>query len=200
MKAKTWKLGVVIAMTLALALPDLARAHCDTLDGPVVTEARAALAKGDVTPVLKWVRAQDEEEIRTAFDKTLAVRRLGSEARDLADMYFFETLVRLHRAGEGESYAGLKPAGTIEPAVERADQALAKRSVEALVKSITRHVEEGIQERFARAVKTKKHADENVRAGREYVEAYVTFIHYVEGIAQAALGTHSHLGTARHEH
>ena len=29
-------------------------------------------------------------------------RKLGGEARALADHHFFETLVRLHRAGEGE--------------------------------------------------------------------------------------------------
>jgi hypothetical protein len=84
-------------------------AHCDTLDGPVVQTARTALEKGDITPLLKWVRVEDEKEIKDAFEKTLAVRRKGAEAKELADMYFFETLVRIHRAGEGAPYTGLKP-------------------------------------------------------------------------------------------
>jgi len=73
-------------------------AHCDTLDGPVVAMARIALDKGDVTPLLKWVRPEEEKEIRAAFQKTLAMRAKGSEAKEFADMYFFETLVRIHRA------------------------------------------------------------------------------------------------------
>ena len=78
-----------------------AAAHCDTLDGPVVADARTALAQGNVAPVLKWVRPADEKEIRTAFARTTAVRNLSPEAEILADLYFFEALVRIHRAGEG---------------------------------------------------------------------------------------------------
>ncbi|MGH8640573.1 MAG: DUF6448 family protein, partial [Burkholderiales bacterium] len=85
--------------------------HCDTLDGPVVTLARKALETGNVNHVLPWVRPEDEPEIRRAFDHALAVRKLGCEARDLADRHFFETLVRVHRAAEGAPYTGLKPAG-----------------------------------------------------------------------------------------
>jgi hypothetical protein len=43
------------------------------------------------------------------FTKTLAVRKQSKEAKELADMYFFETLVRIHCAGEGAPYTGLKP-------------------------------------------------------------------------------------------
>jgi len=97
-------------------------AHCDTLDGPVVETAKKALASGDVTPLLKWVSADDEKMIRTAFQKTLEVRKLGPQARNLADMYFFETLVRIHRAGEGAPYTGLKPGTAVDPAVALADK------------------------------------------------------------------------------
>ncbi len=178
-------LAMILAIGLAVMLPGQAAAHCDTLDGPVVLEARAALERGDVTPVLKWVRAENEQDIRTAFDKTLAVRKLNPEAQQLADMYFFETLVRIHRAGEGAPYTGLKAAGVIEPVVAKADQALAQGSVEGLAKAIAAHTEEGIKERFHHALHAQKHAAKNVEAGREYVEAYVTYVHYVEGIAQA---------------
>ncbi len=195
--------GMILAIGLAVMLPGQASAHCDTLDGPVVLEARAALERGEVTPVLKWVRVEDEKEIRTAFDRTLAVRRLNPEAQQLADMYFFETLVRIHRAGEGAPYTGLKAAGVIEPAVAKADQALAQGSVKELAKAIAAHTEEGIKQRFHHALHARNHAAKNVEAGREYVAAYVTYVHYVEGIARAVHSAPHHGETASpaaHQH
>lgn len=179
---------VVVILTLTLALPGLSLAHCDTLDGPVVTEARAALDENDVTQVLKWVHAEDEAEIRDAFARAIGVRKLGPEAKSLADTYFFETLVRVHRAGEGAPYTGLKPVDVIEPVILKADQALDSGSVDALADAIAEHTAEGIRTRFARAVETKKHAAESVQAGREYVEAYVSYVHYVEGLANLVHG------------
>ena len=176
-------LGMMAAAVLLahLGRPPAASAHCDTLDGPVVAAARQALDKGEVTPVLKWVKPEAEAELNDAFDRTLAVRHLGPQARDLADMYFFETLVRLHRAGEGAPYTGLKPAGTdLGPAVAGADKALETGSAEALVKVVTDAVAAGIRERFAEANERKKTQDESIAAGREFVEAYVIFVHYVE--------------------
>jgi hypothetical protein len=171
------------------------------LDGPVVTAARAALDKDDVTPALKWVKKDHEAEIHEAFHKTLAVRAKGREAKDLADTYFFETLVRIHRAGEGAPYTGLKPAGTqAGPAVQEADKALETGSVDRLVKMVTDRVAAGIRQRFARAAQTRKQAEEGVQAGREFVEAYVEFVHYVEGIYDVALrhaGPHGHAADGR---
>jgi hypothetical protein len=183
--ARTLAAATLALGLLALALPGLARAHCDTLDGPVVADARAALTKGDVTPVLKWVKAGDEAEIRDAFARAVAVRGLGPEAQQLADTFFFETLVRVHRAGEGAPFTGLKPAGAIEPPVAAADQALADGTVEKLAQKIGEHAAAGVRERFSQAQATKKHAGESVAAGRAYVEAYVTYVHYVEGVVQA---------------
>lgn len=184
-------LGLFLILGMALS-PLRAAAHCDAYDGPVIVAARAALEKAEVTPLLKWVKAEAEGEIREAFAQTLKVRGLGPEARELADRYFFETLVRVHRAGEGAPYTGLKPAGQIVPVVAKADQALAQGSVDALVKVILEHTEEGIRERFAHALETAKHADESVAAGREYVAAYVSYVHYIEGIAQVVHGKPHH--------
>lgn len=170
-------------------------AHCDTLDGPVVAAARKALTSGDVTPVLKWVADDDEQMIRSAFQKTLEVRQLGTQARDLADMYFFETLVRIHRAGEGAPYTGLKLGTNIDPAVALADKALESGSVDKLVNILSDATAKGIRERFHRALKAKKHADESVAAGREFVESYVIFTHYVEGLHSMIKGASEH-----HEH
>jgi hypothetical protein len=171
-------------------------AHCDTMDGPVVKTAQAALEKGNITPVLKWVKPAQEAQVRAAFQKTLAVRGLGPEARDLADKYFFETLVRLHREGEGAPYTGLKPAGAVEPVVAASDKALEAGSVEELTKEVTQLVAEGIRHRFTETMEKKQHADENVAAGREFVEAYVEFVHYVERLHTDATGPAEHAAQA----
>src|SRR5512141_3144425 len=98
---------LALALVLAAAAAPLA-AHCDSLAGPVITDARQALEKKDVTPVLQWVPAASEAEIRDALTKTLAARAASPEARDSADRWFFETLVRVQRASEGASFTGLK--------------------------------------------------------------------------------------------
>lgn len=200
MKRTFNKTVLTAVMILTLALPGISRAHCDTLAGPVILDARSALEDNDVTPVLKWVRAEDESAIREAFAQAAAVRQLGPEAKDLADTYFFETLVRIHRAGEGAPFTGLKPGNAIEPAVRQADQALEEGlSVDGLAKAIAEQVVDGIQERFARAAEAKKHVAESVQAGREYVEAYVAYVHYVEGLANAVHAAGHHEST-EHQH
>jgi hypothetical protein len=40
----------------------------------------------------------------------------------------------------------------------------------------------GIRKRFARVYENQKNADDSVVAGREFVESYVIFTHYVEGL------------------
>lgn len=196
----SWILMVLMAGLVLLA-PGVASAHCDTLDGPVVMAAKQALDKGDITPVLKWIKQDSEPELRAIFAKTLVVRKNGPEARELADMYFFETLVRLHRAGEGAPYTGLKPAGgDIPHVVLEADKALETGTVEKVIKHLKHGVEEGIQSRFAKVMEKKKHAAESVAAGREYVEAYVEYVHYVENlyISVTAKNPHGEGGHAAH--
>jgi hypothetical protein len=191
-KAKWFPVSVGILGILLFVSQD-ALAHCDTMDGPVIMEAKQALEKGDITPVLKWVKEDAEPEIKAAFQKAVAVRSKGPEAKELADTYFFETLVRIHRAGEGAPYDGIKPAGTkVEPGIEAADRALETGSVDDLVKDVTNKVADGVRERFTHAVEAKKHKDESVEAGREFVEAYVTFMHYVERLHQDATTNPSH--------
>ncbi len=109
---------LAVAAMLALVVPaSTAGAHCDTLNGPVVAAARLALQKGDVTPVLKWVKPADEAEIR---------------------------------------------------------------------------------HRFVRVIEARKHADHSVEAGREFVEAYVEYVHYVENVDLLARGEASgHTGSAQ---
>ncbi|MFA5199305.1 MAG: DUF6448 family protein [Candidatus Omnitrophota bacterium] len=164
-------------------------AHCDTLDGPVIQDARTALEMGDVTPVLKWVKKDAEPEIRAVFDKTLVERKSNKYA---ADMKFFEKLIRIHRAGEGASFTGLKPAGSVEPIIAEADNALETGSVNALTQEMAMHLTSGVKERFKRVFELRKHKDENVEGGREYVEAYVEYVHYVEGLHDMIVGKGDH--------
>ena len=168
-------------------------AHCDSLDGPVVMDARTALEKGDVTPVLKWVKKEHELEIRNIFEQTMAVRAKGEDAKTLADMYFFETLVRVHRAGEGEAYTGLKPAKSVDPGIQAADDALRSGSGDELARDLSSRVGAGIQERFLLARKRAARATDSIDAGREYVEAYVDYIHYVENVHRLVTQGVSHL-------
>jgi len=164
-------------------------AHCDTLDGPVIQDARTALEKGDITPVLKWVKNDAESEIRVAFDKTLAERKSN---KDTADIKFFETLVRVHRLGEGASFTGLKPSGSVEPIIAGADKALETGSIDDLTQEMVMHLTSAVKGRFEHAFELKKHKDESVEAGREYVEAYVEYIHYVEELHDMTGGKGGH--------
>jgi hypothetical protein len=190
---KSIRIAAASAALLMVLGPRPARAHCDTLDGPVVTDARAALGAGEVTPVLKWVSAEKEGEVRQAFVQAVAVRGLGPEARALADQFFFETLVRIHREGEGAPYTGLKPAGTeTEPGIAAADRALHAGSVEELATQAGAAVEQGLRHRFADVIEKKKHAGHDVASGRAYVAAYVEFVHYAERVMAAAAGPAAH--------
>jgi hypothetical protein len=142
--------------------------------------------------VLKWIPAAGEKEVREAFAKALAVRKTGQEARDLADTWFFETLVRVHRASEGAAYTGLKAGGAEEETIAASDKALATGKVDELVKLVVGAVEQGIRQRFEKTADRKKHAEHDVEHGRAYVASYVEFIHYGERIYQNAVRPPSH--------
>ena len=179
--------GSLTLVLVCLSFSPPAESHCDGLDGPVVTAAREALETEDLNLVLSWIQEADEQGIRDVFEHTLAVRKLSPEAEDLADRHFFETLVRVHRAGEGAPYTGLKPAGRdLGPAIPAADNAIREGSEEKVIRLLTDKIRHGIHERFQEVNERKGFNQEEVEAGREYVEAYVRFVHYVEGIYQAA--------------
>lgn len=177
-----------------LAFTTDAWAHCDTLDGPVIKDARIASSTKDVAPVLKWIRPADEAEVRAAFAKTLAVRSQSDGARDLADTYFFETLVRVHRAGEGAPYTGLKPAGSAAHIEEAADQSLESGSADQIVLHLTQAMTDGIRDRFSKARTANAKAGTSAEAGREYVRAYVEYLHYLSGLFDQITknGAHAH--------
>ena len=164
-----------------------ASAHCDGLDGPVVAAARKALNSGDPNYVVIWVQPKDEAEVRRALFKAIAVRKVNAEARELADRYFFETLVRLHRAGEGAPYSGLKPAGRdIGPAIPLADKAVASGIDTELATFVAKEAALGVHEKFADLQRKRNFRPDDLAAGRNYVASYVAFVHYAEGLPQAA--------------
>lgn len=185
--------GVIGALSVAaLALlvfgADAAFAHCDGLDGPVVKAAQKALQTNNVKLVLIWVQKENEPELTSVFQQTIAVRKLSPESRALADRHLFETLVRLHRAGEGAPYTGLKAAGRdLGPAIPAADRAIETGTTAALETLLMRELRDGLRESFARVQARRKYNANDVAAGREYVKAYVEYIHFVERLHDASV-------------
>jgi hypothetical protein len=185
----------VVTIGLAFFAPGNVLAHCDSLDGPVVKAAQRALETRNLSQVLMWVQADDEAEIRAAFEQTLIVRALSSQGRELADRYFFETVVRVHRAGEGASYTGLKPAGRdLGPAIPAADKAIDEDSLRPVMTLLTKDLENGLQRHFEEVITAKHFTPGDVIAGRQYVRTYVEFIHYVERLHEAIITpAHGHV-------
>jgi hypothetical protein len=142
------------------------------MDGPVVTVARAALDGEDVDLVLPYVHEPGEGEVRDAFDLAVKARAQGGAAREVADRYFFETVVRVHRAGEGAPFTGLKPAGLdVGPVIPLAEQAIDAGDPDALAAFLARAVRDEVAARFADLLDARSHAAEGVGAARRYVSA-----------------------------
>ncbi|MDY0082319.1 MAG: DUF6448 family protein [Ignavibacteriaceae bacterium] len=193
---KITSVSFLLSLSIIFLLSSSASAHCDGMNGPVVKAAIKAIETGNVNYVLIWVQKADEEIIKNAFKKTLAVRKLSKEAQELADLYFYETVVRIHRAGEGEPYTGLKPADrNIDPAIIAADSSIAVKSLKPLEKVFADPIPEEIINLFNDVVTRMNYKVDDVIAGRDFVEHYVHFIHSVEHYQQA-----SDLSNEEHSH
>jgi hypothetical protein len=171
--------------------------HCDSLDGPVVTAARDALAEENVDLILPFVKKDGESEVRAAFDLAVKARLQGPEARQVADRFFFETAVRVHRAGEGAAFTGLKPAGLdVGPVIPIAEKAIARGSSVDLIDFLTTVVRNEVNMRFEAMLDARKHASGSVDDEREYVEAMLgleVWSHKLYGAMKAAPhGRHEH--------
>ena len=161
--------SLVAAVILICLSASPVSAHCDGLDGPVVTAAQTALKTGNLNHVLIWVRPEDATQIKAAFDEALVVRKLSPQAENLADRSFFETLVRVHRAAEGAPFTGLKPAGRdLGPAIPAADNAIKTGKDDDLKRLLIKEVQEGVATRFQHLQEKKNFAVDNVTAGRDY--------------------------------
>ena len=182
------------ARALARLIVQPADAHCDTEDGPAVTDGRRALASGNINHALKWVSAGSEDEVRRAFAEALTLRVGGGTAAERADLTFLETLVRVHRAGEGEGFDGIQPTGVdLPPQVVAADRALDEGTIEPLRSLTPADRLPELQRRFDAALAARDFDVDDLPAAREFVEAYVQFFKYAEG------EDHSHSGH-HHDH
>jgi len=195
LKIRKTMLAIASASALALMAASPASAHCDAMDGPVILEAQAALNAGNITPLLKWVPAADEAALATAFDKTLEVRALGDTARELADQQFFARMVEIHRASEGAPFSGVKPAGEIDPAVRAADEALATGEIDAFLARVVEAFEQKARSAFESTRAARERAGESPELGREFVEEYVKYVHYLEDVHNTIAGQ-----SAAHDH
>ena len=174
--------ALLMALAIIAIVPTMASAHCDTMDGPVVGDANKALDSNNPSYILKWVQPDDEKEITRIFDLTMKVRKLSPEAKELADNYLFENLVRIHRAGEGAPYTGVKPHGTpIDEKIAAADKSIEVGNLSPLEKLVPKEKMSELQERFDKVLSLKNFDVNNVKAGREYIESYVSFFHFAEG-------------------
>ncbi len=178
---KKWISSLFISSLLILSANTL-YAHCDTMDGPVIKDAKIAIEKNNVNYILKWIQPKDEAELRNAFNLTIKVRTLSRDAGILADKYLFETLVRLHRSGEGMPFTGVKPSGTpIDEKIEAADRSLEIGNLSPLKSLVPKETLPELEVRFKKVMSLRNFDVNNVSEGREYVEAYVRFFKFAEG-------------------
>jgi hypothetical protein len=201
---KSWMLALtLVAGVIFLIQPAPAQAHCDAINGPVVTAARAALETGDVALILPYVKPEYETELVAAFQHTLEVRTLGAEAEALADHYFFETAVRLHRAGEGAPYNGLKMETDHGPALAAADNALETGSLNEVYTLLDQAIQHGVAQKYEAVQMARIEAAKagTVEAEREQVEAELIFEKYLFELYNAAQGQTVHAeGGEVHSH
>ncbi len=182
----------IIALLAALK-PVIVLAHCDTAEGPAVKDGRKALATGNINFALKWIPADGEGELRDVYQKAKNVRTLGVEAAELADRLFLETMVRIHRMGEGVGFAGIQPVGTqIAPVVTAADEAIVLGSDANLLPMVPEERRTELDKRFRAALEVKDFNVDDVAAGRRYLAAYVSFFKYAEGDQREHHGHEGH--------
>lgn len=174
--------------------------HCDSMDGPVVTAARQALDGEDINLVLPYVKASASAELRSAFDKVLPARKAGPAAREVANLYFYETAVRLHRAGEGAPYTGLKLAGLdVGPIIPVAEKAIETDSPEELITLLAGLLRQEVQHRFERLRHLRGYRAADVDKAREYVEAMLGLEVYSHQL-YLAMKASPNEGSHRHHH
>lgn len=188
----TKKIFLIVLITVFITGYGTGFAHCDTMEGPVVKDAKTAIQNNNINFVLKWVSEKDEKELRSIFENVLKVRTLSPEAKELADKYFFESLVRIHRMGEGIPFTGVKPEGTaIDEKIKAADKSIELGNLSPLEKLVPKAKLVHLEHRFEKVMSLKDFDVNNVNAGRKYVEAYVQFFHLAEG-GEESIHKHQH--------
>ncbi len=174
-----------IMMTILLSLglwmtPQHAFAHCDSYDGPVIKDALKALEQNNPDLVMKWIDALHEKEITNLFNKTLKYRSGDQEIYSLLEKHFLETLVRIHREGEGEPYTGLKAAGSTEEIIQLTDTALEEKDFEGFLLKFDAKADSILREKYQKVAQLEKVKDQSAEQGRAYVAAYVDYTHTIK--------------------
>lgn len=175
-------------------------AHCDSIEGPVVKAAKEALESGNVNNVLIWIHEPDEAEVQKLFQKVIRVRSISDEVREIADLYFYETVVRLHRMSEGVGYTGLKFEDyKPEEGIEAADRAIINNSIEDILNHLDESKHASVKKYFSDVQSLKNFDLNDVEAGRKYVKSYVHFIHHIESLFKGE-DTHNEHEKSKHIH
>lgn len=196
----------VAAAAIMTIIPLTASAHCDTMEGPTVADGYKAIESGNVNYALKWVQPEYETDITNKFNLIMKMKDLSPEAEEVAEQYFFSELVRVHRAGEGAAFDGLKPSGTpVDEVVAAADESIEVGNL-GPIKELH---EEGlipeermseIEERFEKVMSLKDYDVNDLEEGREYIESYVGFFKYAEGEEEGhGAGAHGKEAADAHE-
>ena len=167
---------------LGLIVPGIVMAHCDSVSGPVAVDAREALSHENFETVAIWVGEEQHDELHAAFEKTLAVYQMGGQAKELAQQYFMETAVRLHRAAEGMAYTGLKPSQPLPPDISAAEKALETGNLGPVQDMLASEMKQNMQQLFEKAKYAKQNKNISLEAGRKWADAYVKYVIYVHGI------------------
>ena len=195
------RMGLIIPLmiTMLILSTGIALAHCDTMDGPLIGDAKKSISENNVNYALKWVSAAHEKEIKETFELMMKVRLLSPEAKELSEKYFFETLVRIHRTGEGVPYTGIKPAGSpIDEKVRAADKSIEVGNLSPLEGMISKEDWAELSKRFDQVMHLKNYNVDQVEDGREYIEAYVRFFKFAEGEEEGHSAGHSLEGHEGH--
>lgn len=197
--------GAAAAVTMAVLPASPASAHCDSVNGPVVTAAQSALDAKNVKLILPYVQPAQEQELTAVFDQTINIRQRGAEVRKVADHYFFETAVRLHRVGEGASYTGLKDEEVTDPALLAAEKSLQQGNPDEVINVLNAALRAEVAERYHAVLEAREaeKANPNVETSRARVEAELSFEKYTLGIGGAINEvTHEEAagGEGGHEH
>lgn len=189
---------IILAGAVLVFKPAAAKAHCDTMDGPTAKDGLQALESGNINHALKWVEPQYEAELKDIFALSRKVRTLGKDAQQLADRYFLENLVRVHRAGEGEGFTGVKPHGVpMDAKVAAVDLSIHTGSFEPMKKLFSHEELPELENRFHEAMRLKQFDVDDVRAARAFIAAYVSYFKLAEG-EEHAHGAHGHSAHSAH--
>ncbi|MFW9973020.1 MAG: DUF6448 family protein, partial [Candidatus Odinarchaeota archaeon] len=155
--------------------------------------AKEALSEKNINLILPWVPEEAEEELEKIFKKTLTIREKGKESAELADLWFFENAVRLHRIGEGKGFTGLKPAGLDwGPIVPRADKAIENKNPNEVIDFLKNTIEDKLKEKFQYIMALINYDKNDVKNARKYVHAILDFTLFSNHLYKFLIAGKSH--------